>query len=135
MSEHSLEWNCEELIMAKMMADPRFSDQIFRHHEDDRAAEIDVFIFKATKGENQLEGAKGYAVRVAVTFASGTLSPDASDQLANAVSEAVYSPDPFVSNLPDLVFAHLEPDGDTQRMDTKKLRKRVVTFPLIAKTV
>lgn len=129
----SLEWHVEEVLIQKLKLDARLAPQTFRHHETDGVSATDIFVVKAQLLSKQLEGVRGHEVSASVTFASGTLTPEESDQLGAIIEEAAYeSSIGFDPGLPNLLFCSLEPGAGTQRIDTRKLRKRVVTFPFIA---
>ena len=130
--ENSYEWNAERLTLAKLRTDSRLDTFEIRPHEEVSPSTIDTIIIRAVKGEVNLEGPGGYMVNVYVTFQTALLTPAAADTLALAISEAMYRNDPdFTPELPDILFASLEKETETVRADTKKLRKRTVSFPYI----
>lgn len=130
---NSVEWNVEELLIQKMQTSGALAGTDFRHHETAIAGAVGTIIVKAIKGERQLDGVKGWAVDGYVTFVSDKLTPSESDAIAAAIGEVVYLDDPgFLPVVPDLAFISIEPNSETSREDTKKLRRRVVKFPTIA---
>lgn len=135
-AEKPLEWNMEELVKLRLQHDLFFDDYTFKHHDERGAAGLEVISLRAVKGEVNLDGVQGYNVDVFVTFQTTTLSVTQAESLSLKISELLYKNDPtFVPDLPDLAFVSLEPGTDTTRVDTKKLRKRVVKFPFIGKLI
>src|SRR6267143_1323784 len=137
-ANQSIEWNCEEILLLKLKTSDVLAAWDIRHHETDPVdrALTDTIILKAEKGERQLEGVQGWTVLVDITFASGVRHADELDGIAQAIGEQVYLNDPgFAPGLADLEFLSIEPDSSTIRTDTKKLRRRVVKIPMIARLI
>lgn len=130
--EHSIEWNAQELTKLRLEADTRLAAFTFVHWDRYDPADINAIPIRAVKGDVNLEGFGGYHLTVTVTFQTSELDEDAADQLALAISDSMYKvPDDFEPDLPDLLGAILEKETQTTRSDTRKFRKRTVSFPWI----
>ncbi len=133
----SIEWNCAEFIRLKLLTSSAFVGQDIRHWDKKSTVAVaEAVVLRADKGEHQLEGVQGWHVVVTVLFASLTLSDNEADKVANVIGETIYREDPtFSPTLPLVYFLSVESDSSTTRTDTRKLRKRVMTVPMIAKLV
>lgn len=137
---HSIEWNCEDLILKKLQAEASFAGQDIRHWDGSAKAIIEAIIIRAEKGEKQLEGNHCWEVKVSVLFASGKLTADQADAVAMTIGQTIYKVDSVFNAtihtiLPDLDFLSIEPETATMREDTKKLRKRTMVVPMLAKLI
>lgn len=128
----SLEWNCEEAVRLLLEADERLEDLEFRHFDNDSAGALDVVVLKGEKGAERLDGVKGADVIVKAEYATATKTPTELDEISAALGTAVYAAAGDVSDLP-FEFLSIEPETSMAREDGKKVRKRTVSFPMIAK--
>lgn len=135
----SLEYNCEALLMLLLAPEQAtghaLSGITFRHHEATGSAALDTVVFKAEAGEHQLEGLQCREVKVSLTYGSQSATPEQADAIAAAMVESIYENGdwPDLSSFDDLEFASIEPGSDTRREDADKIRKRIVTIPMLAK--
>lgn len=129
----SLEWNCEEAVRILLVAVAALSGLTFRHYDTDAASALDIVILKAEKGAERLDGIGGSDVTVEVIYASGTKTAADLDTIAAALESGLYSSTGNIAALP-FDFLCLEQTGTSlKRDDGKKVHKRTLSFPFIAK--
>jgi hypothetical protein len=132
----SLELQCEKLIRALMLANLVLASMDIRHHGKDGAGAIETITLKAEKGNERLDGVAGaFDVVISASFATALKTLAEADEIAGAMVTSVYGAAPGAGEGLGLNLAYfcLEPETETTRRDGAKVRRRIVTFPTIAK--
>lgn len=134
---NSVEWNFEELLIQKLSASGNYAAYNLTHaNKREKSNKTDI-VFEGSKSESQLAGVKGFVTSCKIKIE--TLLSPASDQVADVLCSSItadtFSEAPVNYNLPDIVFASIEPDSDTLINNTKKMTMRQITVTGIIKTI
>lgn len=134
---NSVEWNFEELLIQKLSASGNYAAYNLTHANKRAKSDKADIVFEGSKGESQLAGVKGFATSCKIKIE--TLLSPASDQAADAlcasITSDIFSEASVNYELPDVVFASIEPDSDTSIQNTKKMTIRQITVTGIIKTI
>lgn len=129
-----LEHSCEELIIQLMKQDPRLSGMTFRHGDEAKSSETECIVVVATRGPKMEAGWKGYEVDVEATYRTATGAPSKNDAICDAMTESVFAATPgCVPALGLFSDLSIEPDGSSDRDNTRNLKRRSRSFSLMAK--
>jgi len=130
--KNSIEWLAEEYFLQVFTASNALVGIAMRHHDDQQDAEENSIVIEGIQEEKQLEGPNGYRVSVEIEYRSKlNEAKERTDNIANSIRSAVQSPSPvsMLSQLSDLYI--LDEDITGSRNDSKQLRKRQFTVPVI----
>lgn len=134
------------MIIQLLKTDARFAAQDCRHWELGQKALVEAVIVKGEEREGELPAQQDGSdsgdlqtwVYMTLEFASATLTPEEADQVMLVITTAIWTfnqdfLDNFQANFPDLMVFSIDNDSNTNRIDTRKLRKRVLTFRCLGK--
>jgi|SoiMethySBSTD1v2_1073268.scaffolds.fasta_scaffold133403_5 hypothetical protein len=132
-NRHSLAWNVEDCILQLLAGEPGLSGIKRRHHDDKQPAAVETIVAEAVIGQRMLDGVRANAVEVRVSFGTARFPAAMADQVATLIQDSVHNPR-IQPKVPELEFLSIESEGSgITSEDGKKVRKRKVVIPVLAK--
>ena len=139
MSKSSLEWWLEQYGIELCRTHPKLKGITMRHAEDTQEATTGL-IFEASRGNDRLDGPKGADVTLQISYRAQGATPEQNELVVSAIDE-VFSDDYIRAHIgstkAEKEFAggwlQRQDDKESDRDDTKSMRKRTRRIPFIAK--
>ncbi len=104
-----------------------------RHHDDKQPAAEETIVAQAVIGQRMLDGVRANQVEVRVSFGTAKFPAAMADQVATLIQDSIHNPR-VQPKVPELEFLSIESEGSSiTTEDGKKLRKRKVVVPVLAK--
>lgn len=132
MSKDTWEFQVENVFLDLFRAHKMFKGKRFYHHDEAGEAASNCIVVKATQGAKQLEGPKAFEGEVECEWRSTTATPEQSNLASQGMLDALSggAPTPSMSLFSYFRIEDEKTNGD--RSNTKNLRKRMRTFPVVA---